>query len=309
MSQAQKGKRPRKKRKISFLDIAIVLVLVLGVGLLLYPTVSNKWNEMHMTRAIAGYTQAVEALQEADYTAIITAAREYNEGLKSNKNRFNMTDEEREHYNSLLNVQGNGIMGFIEIPSIKVKIPIYHTTDETVLQIAAGHLEGSSLPIGGLGTHSAISGHRGLTSATLFTHLDKLKEGDEFFIHILNETLRYQVSEINVVLPDEVDLMAIDDERDLCTLITCTPYGVNSHRLLVTGERTELPQEQTEGSDTSAEAADVNTEDSDEDQPSIVQIVVFGVLVLLVLAFVCFLLTGRSADKGDSSSEPPDITE
>lgn len=237
---AQPTKRRKKKRPIDILiDILIPIVLLIGVGLMLYPTISNKWNEMHQSRAIAGYTQAVNEMGQADYTAMMDAAKAYNEALKSNPDRFTPTEEESKYYRTLLDVQGNGIMGYVEIPAIKVKLPIYHGTDEAVLQVGAGHLEGSSLPIGGPGTHVAISGHRGLTSATLFSNLNKLVVGDEFYLHVLGETMCYQVREVNTVLPDEMELLGIDEERDRCTLITCTPYGVNSHRLLVQGERVE----------------------------------------------------------------------
>lgn len=301
-TQRQRGLR-RKKKKRSLMDAIIALVLLVGVGLLLYPTVSNKWNEMHQTKAIADYTHAVENLQETDYEAILAEAAAYNEALKSNPDRFSPTEEEDAYYNTLLNVQGNGVMGYIEIPSIKVKMPIYHGTDEAVLQVAAGHLEGTSLPIGGLGTHSAISGHRGLTSATLFTHLDKLKEGDEFFVYVLNETMRYRVTEINTVLPDEVDLLVLDDERDLCTLITCTPYGVNSHRLLVQGERVDL-DENTAGEDSSSNASSGAAEDSGKEGLGALQIIVFALLMLVVFVIVCAFASNRS-----KSNDQPDINE
>ena len=242
------GKKKKKKRPIDCLiDFLIPAVLLVGIVLILYPTISNKWNEMHQSKAIAGYTQAVEALGAADYTAMLDAAKAYNESLMGNPDRFSPTEEESEYYHTLLDVQGNGIMGYVEIPSIKVKLPIYHGTDEAILQVGAGHLEGASLPIGGPDTHVAISGHRGLTSATLFSNLNKLAIGDEFYLHVLNKSMRYQVREINTVLPDEMELLGIDEGKDLCTLITCPPYGVNSHRLLVQGERMELePQNNTE---------------------------------------------------------------
>lgn len=252
----QAKKKGKKKRPLDVLiDVLIPIALLVGIGLMLYPTISNKWNEMHQSKAIAGYAQAVSEMDEADYTAMMETARAYNESLKNNPDRFTPTEEESKYYRTLLDVQGNGIMGYVEIPAIKVKLPIYHGTDEAVLQVGAGHLEGSSLPIGGPGVHAAISGHRGLTSATLFSNLNKLVVGDEFYLHVLGKTMRYQVREVNTVLPDEMELLGIDEERDLCTLITCTPYGVNSHRLLVQGERAEL-----ETQDSTLESATANSE-------------------------------------------------
>ena len=194
--------------------IFIALILTIGIGLLLYPTVSNWWNEMHQSRAIADYTTAVENLKETDYAALRKEAEQYNADLRNEESKFVPTDEMSERYFKLLDIGGNGIMGYIEIPSISVKLPIYHGTDEAVLQIATGHIQGSSVPVGGPGTHSAISGHRGLTSAKLFTQLDKVAEGDMFYIHILNEILAYKVDQINVVLPNEMDLLAIEDDKE-----------------------------------------------------------------------------------------------
>ena len=214
-----------------------IITLLAGLSLLLYPTVNDWWNSLHQSRAIAGYTEAVAGLDEESYEMWWEKARQYNEELPHKKDRYQMTEEEEEEYEAQLNVAGNGIMGYIEIPRIKCSLPVYHGTDEAILQVGAGHLEGASLPIGGPDTHVAISGHRGLTSATLFSNLNKLAIGDEFYLHVLNKSMRYQVREINTVLPDEMELLGIDEGKDLCTLITCTPYGVNSHRLLVQGER------------------------------------------------------------------------
>ena len=159
--------------------------------------------------------------------------------LKRKKNRYYLSEEDQIRYHQLLNLTGNGIMGYIEIPSIRCSLPIYHGTDESVLQVATGHIEGSSLPVGGAGSHCVISGHRGLPSARLFSGLDQLKIGDFFNLRVLNRTLQYQIDEINIVLPDDIGKLEIDPEKDFCTLVTCTPYGVNSHRLLVRGSRVE----------------------------------------------------------------------
>ncbi|MDY2812581.1 MAG: class C sortase [Dorea sp.] len=219
--------------------IVLVLIFIVGLSLLLYPSLSDYWNSFHQSRAIATYAEAVADLDDADYEKMWQEAEEYNEQLKNKTNRWTMTEEEEEEYNRILDVGGTGIMGYIEIPEIKVSLPIYHGTDEGVLQIAVGHIPGSSLPIGGMGTHSVVSGHRGLPSAKLFTNLDELKEGDIFMIRVLDETLTYEVDQIRIVEPDDLTSLEIDPEQDLCTLVTCTPYGVNTHRLLVRGHRIE----------------------------------------------------------------------
>lgn len=223
--------------------LLLIVALLIGLSLLLYPTVSNYWNQFHQSRAIATYTDAVVALDEDTYAQLWQDAQAYNQDLLRLQDRFIPTEEETARYNALLNVAGNGIMGYIEIPAIGVSLPIYHGTSDTVLQIAVGHIEGSSLPVGGLGTHCVLSGHRGLPSAKLFTDLDQLAVGDLFTLRVLDEVLTYQVDQIHIVLPYEMDLLEPDPDLDLCTLVTCTPYGVNSHRLLVRGVRVETVEE------------------------------------------------------------------
>lgn len=223
------------KKNIS--TIILVLIFFVGLSLLLYPTISDYWNSFHQSRAIATYAEAVAELDDEDYEKMWQEAEAYNQKLSNQPNRWNLTEEEEEEYNCILDVGGTGIMGYIEIPEIKVSLPIYHGTDEGVLQIAVGHIPGSSLPVGGIGTHSVVSGHRGLPSAKLFTNLDELDEGDVFMIRVLDETLTYEVDKISIVEPDDLTGLEIDPELDLCTLVTCTPYGVNSHRLLVRGHR------------------------------------------------------------------------
>ena len=223
--------------------ILLVVVLLAGLSLLLYPTVSDYWNSRHQSRAIASYVDTVTELDADRYEEMLAEARAYNAGLLQDENRFLPDEEDMEYYNSLLNVSGNGIMGYVEIPDIDVTLPIYHGTSEEVLQTAIGHIEGSSLPVGGESTHCVISGHRGLPSARLFTDLDQLAEGDTFTLHVLDETLTYEVDQISVVEPDDISLLEIEAGEDLCTLVTCTPYGVNSHRLLVRGHRVETPEE------------------------------------------------------------------
>ena len=219
--------------------IALVLVLLVGLSLMLYPTVSDWWNSMHQSRAIATYGETVAELDHTRYDELLAGARAYNAALKNGPGRFMLTDEERSTYEDVLDVSGTGIMGYIEIPAIGCSLPIYHGTSEGVLQIAIGHIEGSSLPVGGLGTHCVLSGHRGLPSAKLFTSLDKLVVGDTFMLHVLDETLTYEVDQILVVEPEDVGALELDPLADLCTLVTCTPYGINSHRLLVLGHRIE----------------------------------------------------------------------
>lgn len=219
--------------------IVLLLVFLIGLSLLLYPTASDWWNSFHQSHAIASYAEAVAEMDDVSYEQAWAQAQAYNETLRSNNRRYQPTEEETEQYEKLLNISGNGIMGYIEIPAIGVSLPIYHGTEDTVLQIAIGHIEGSSLPVGGPGTHCVVSGHRGLPSAKLFTDLDKLTEGDTFMLRVLDEVLTYEVDQIHIVEPHEVSLLEIEEGRDLCTLVTCTPYGVNSHRLLVRGHRIE----------------------------------------------------------------------
>lgn len=218
-------------------EITLVCVLLAGLGMMLYPSVSDWWNSMHQTQAIATYEKAVSDNSAERNKQLWDDAVAYNASLPHDESRFNLSDEERAKYEQTLDVTGTGIMGYVEIPKISVSLPIYHGTDATVLQIAIGHIPGSSLPVGGQGTHCVISGHRGLPSARLFTDIDQLREGDLFMLNVLGKTLTYQVDQIRVVLPDELDDLAIDDGQDYCTLVTCTPYGVNTHRLLVRGHR------------------------------------------------------------------------
>ena len=224
-------------KKKDFSTIALIIVFFVGVSVLLYPTVSDYWNSLHQSQAIATYADSVENMDEQDYEKLWDAAVSYNQKLFQSGHGLGLKDEEKEEYNKLLDVSGTGIMSYIEIPKIKCSLPVYHGTDEGVLQIAVGHIEGSSLPVGGLNTHCVLSGHRGLPSAKLFSNLDKLEEGDIFMIRTLDQTLTYEVDQIRIVLPDEVEDLKIEEGKDLCTLVTCTPYGINSHRLLVRGKR------------------------------------------------------------------------
>lgn len=267
--------------------ILLGLIFLTGLSLLLYPTVSDYWNSLHQSRAIASYAEAVEQMNTTDYEALREEARQYNQALLDNDVRLSPTEEQKEWYNGLLNVTGTGIMGYIEIPSIQCSLPIYHGVEDTVLQIAVGHIEGTSLPVGGESTHAVLSGHRGLPSARLFTDLDKLTEGDTFLLHVLDETLTYQVDQIRIVEPDNVDDLAIEEGKDLCTLVTCTPYGINSHRLLVRGHRIETEEE--------AAAVYVQADATQIDPLYVAPLVAIPMLVIL---FIWLLVgTGRSASK------------
>lgn len=220
-------------------SIILVLIFIIGLSLLLYPSFSDYWNSFHQSRAIASYAQSVTTIDDDQYEKMWAQAQEYNTTLAKKQNRWVLSEEEYEEYEGLLNIGGTGIIGYIEIPNIKVSLPIYHGVDEAVLQIAVGHIEGSSLPVGGEGTHCVISGHRGLPSAKLFTNLDEMEEGDLFMMRVLDETLTYEVDQIRIVEPEDLSALEIEEGKDLCTLVTCTPYGINSHRLLVRGHRVE----------------------------------------------------------------------
>ena len=217
--------------------IALILVLFAGVSLLLYPTVSDYWNARHASKAVADYTQNVQALDQDAYDELLAAAEDYNRSLLTRENGFFLTEEQQAQYESVLDISGTGIMGYIEIPEIDVSLPIYHGTEDPVLQVAVGHLEWTSLPVGGESTHCVLSGHRGLPSAKLFTDLDKLREGDTFLLRVLDEILTYEVDQILIVEPQDTAALEIAEGEDYCTLVTCTPYGINTHRLLVRGHR------------------------------------------------------------------------
>ena len=223
--------------------ILLVFILLIGLSLLLYPTVSDYWNSFHQTRAIATYAENVAKLDNNQYDQLWEDARAYNEALCFRSNPYYLSEEQKAQYESLLDVSGLGVMGYIEIPKIDVSLPIYHGTEESVLQIAVGHLDWTSLPVGGESTHCVLSGHRGLPSAKLFTNLDRLREGDTFLLRILDEVLTYEVDQILIVEPQEIGALKIEEGKDYCTLVTCTPYGINTHRLLVRGHRIDNIEE------------------------------------------------------------------
>lgn len=275
------------KKKSSFVTAILIAALLAGALLLLYPTVSDYWNSFHQSRAIASYAEQVADLDDNTYDQIWADARAYNETLDNSTSRFVMTEEQKKIYEALLNIADNGVMGYIEIPKIKCNLPIYHGTDEAVLQIAIGHVQGSSLPAGGESTHCVLSGHRGLPSAKLFSDLDQLTEGDVFLLRVLDETLTYEVDQIRTVLPDELDDLAIEEGKEYCTLVTCTPYGINSHRLLVRGHRVE----------NQASASTIRvTADAIQIEPLLIAPLVAVPMLLVLLVMV--LIPHRTKKKG-----------
>ncbi len=272
-----------KRKHIS--TIFIILIFLVGLGFISYPTVSNLWNQAHQSKAIATYSKQVEKLDDSENKKMLKAARKYNKSLLKKSDHWKLSKKDKKKYESLLDVSGTGIMGYIEVPKIDCSLPIYHGTDEGALQIAIGHLEGSSLPVGGKSTHCVLSGHRGLPSARLFTDLDQMEEGDIFILNILGRKLAYEVDQIKVVLPEEMSDLEIEEGKDLCTLVTCTPYGINTHRLLVRGHRTEYVEKKVE-----EEQKEVQTKKTD------IRLMIAGgtgVLILLIIIIVIVIKRRR----------------
>ena len=272
-----------KRKHIS--TIFIILIFLVGLGFISYPTVSNLWNQAHQSKAIATYSKQVEKLDDSENKKMLKAARKYNKSLLKKSDHWKLSKKDKKEYESLLDVSGTGIMGYIEVPKIDCSLPIYHGTDEGALQIAIGHLEGSSLPVGGKSTHCVLSGHRGLPSARLFTDLDQMEEGDIFILNILGRKLAYEVDQIKVVLPEEMSDLEIEEGKDLCTLVTCTPYGINTHRLLVRGHRTEYVEKKVE-----EEQKEVQTKKTD------IRLMIAGgtgVLILLIIIIVIVIKRRR----------------
>lgn len=288
--QETKGKRGKKKKKKkgTLSTVLLVVIMLAGVGVLAYPSVSDWWNSMHATQAIAGYVEAVESLSKEEKEAIFAKAREYNESLPNGVN-FNISEEQYAEYASILDITGTGIMGYIQIQSIGVNLPVYHGVDEGILQIAVGHIPGSSFPIGGERTHAVMSGHRGLPSAKLFSDLDKLGEGDVFTVTVLDETFTYMVDQIRIVLPEETDELGIVEGKEYATLVTCTPYGINSHRILMRGHRIA----NIDGKATPAEAVRI---------PTYIVIPAVGI-PLLFIALAIMLIYYRRKGPGKTAQE------
>jgi sortase A len=240
-----------KKSKSSWI---LFLIFLAGLSLLLYPVVSNYVNERHQTQAIASYEKGMAKLSKRDFTKLRQAAASYNRRLAARETEFKLSKAETAEYNRLLDPTGSGIMGYIDIKTIGVTLPIYHGVSDPVLEVGAGHLPGSSLPVGGESTHCVLSGHRGLPSARLFTDLDQVQKGDVFVLHVLDRALAYKVDQIVIVEPEDTSELEITGGKDYCTLVTCTPYGINTHRLLVRGHR--VPYTGSEAVDGDARAVD-----------------------------------------------------
>lgn len=271
-------KRWIKEQKV---NIILCLVILIGIGLLSYPTVSDWWNSFHQTRAVASYAAAVSQMKTEDYDRLFAEADDYNRKLAGTGMKWSMTDEEIQEYNSILDISENGIMGYIDIPRIRQTLPIYHGTDDAVLQIAIGHLAGTSLPVGGDSTHCVVSGHRGLPSARLFTDLDRLIVGDIWTMTVLNRTMTYEVDQIRIVEPEDLSELQIVQGSDYCTLLTCTPYGINTHRLLVRGHR--IPN--LDGD------ANVTADAMQVDQTLVAMVV--AVIILLILVIILLVVSSK----------------
>lgn len=264
-------------------SFVLTIIFLTGFSLLLYPVISDYINSRHQTEAISIYERDVANLNEDQYKEIWQAAVDYNIALAKTGNIWKLSSQRKEEYNSKLNISGKGVMGYIEIPKIRVSLPIRHGTSEITLQNSVGHVEGSSLPVGGESTHAVLSGHRGLPTAKLFSNLDKLEAGDLFVLRILDETLTYEVDQILTVLPNEISELQIKDGKDYCTLVTCTPYGVNSHRLLVRGHRVEN-QDMDYSARVTADALQIE---------AMIVASVLGASVLLVLIIIVFIKKRR----------------
>lgn len=283
-------KRTRKKGRWG--NAALLAVFFLGLGLMLYPTVSDLYNAQFQSLAIQDYTAAVAQSSDSEVEQEICDAQAYNQTLLGQSSaRFSPTEQAHAAYEALLDPGGIGAMGYIEIPKINVKLTIYHGTEDAVLRTGVGHIEGSSLPVGGESTHTVLSGHRGLPSAVLFTNLDQMEEGDVFFLHVMNEILAYEVDKISIVEPEDLSALKIEEGQDLCTLITCTPYGVNSQRLLVRGRRTEY---------TEALTLQVRAEASILDS---LYLLPFALVPILAIGLALLILSGRRGQKSPRESD------
>lgn len=289
-----------KKRIIA--TILIILLFLAGFGIVLYPYVSEYVNAKHASRVVVNYDDTVKEITPEDFSQYFEVAEEYNERLRQNPNPFS-EDSRTEGYETALNVDGSGMMGYLEIPKISVKLPFYHGTSGAVLNEAVGHLEGSSLPVGGEGTHVVLSAHRGLPSAKLFTDLPELGEGDIFILNVLDRKMTYQVDQILTVLPTELEALEVEDGQDYVTLMTCTPYGINTHRLLVRGHRIEnLPEEEVKSIPV------VHVERELTTQEKIQKYIPFAVMGIAVLFLIALLMPSkkdkhRSKESGEADDE------
>ncbi len=282
-----------RKKKISISTIILVIVFLVGLSVMLYPAVSNYFNTRNQKREIVNYNNILNSMDNSEYEKMLKEAQEYNDELKkvySPLDNYDLVSG----YEDVLDVTGTGIMGYVTVPEIDIELPIYHGTSDAVLNIAVGHVQGSTLPIGGNSTHSVISAHRGLPSATLFSDLDKLEEGDTFTVTVLNDVLTYEVKKIQIIEPDDVQKLAIVDGKDYVTLVTCTPYGINTHRLLITGERTETNKNSSVR--VSADAVRI--------EPIIVApIIAIPILIILLITVAHYDKGNRKKSKGGDTCE------
>lgn len=283
-----------KKRK--WITIALLGVFFVGLSVLLYPAVSSYWNSITQSKVVEDYDAMLESLTPEDYSGLFEAARAYNASLAALDFPLNDYGILSQEYSEALNAAGDGVMGYIDIDKLQLKIPIYHGTDESVLSHGVGHVEGSSLPVGGEGTHCVLSAHRGLPSATLFTHLDRLELGDTFRLTVLDQALTYEVDQITTVLPSDGSDLLITDGEDYCTLLTCTPYGINTHRLLVRGHR--VASEDLRKIQVLSEAYIV-------DRLIVTPVVALPIIFLLML-YVFFKPVKRKPSLDDPFAEPPE---
>jgi len=297
-TQDAAGTKGRRTHGIRATTILLLAALLVGLGLIVYPSFSDWWNSFHQSRAIMNYSETVANLNDEDYGRILSAARDYNARWAAQGISYQLTDQQKADYLSQLDPGGTGIMCYIDIPSIDCHLPVYHGTDEAVLQVAVGHLDWTSLPVGGLGSHTVLSGHRGLPSARLFTDIDRMVVGDLFRLNVLDETLTYEVDQILIVLPEDISALLPEADQDLCTLVTCTPYGINTHRLLVRGHR--VPNEIFQ------DPARV-TADSVQVEPVLVAPAV-GVPLLIIMLAVQMTGDKRSKRNGDWEEDWEDWT-
>ncbi|MCD7746562.1 MAG: class C sortase [Lachnospiraceae bacterium] len=314
MAKTKKEKKNKKKMKKGsrLLSAFFGIGFLIGFGILIYPTVSEIWNAYRSQQLYSDYTEAVQELESEDYSQIWAEAREYNEQHTVNTIVDAFDEEENEYvlthpYDELLDPLGNGIMGYLEIPKINVELAIYHGASAEVLEKGVGHLEGTSLPIGGEGTHAVLSAHRGLSSAKLFTDLDQLEIGDVFYLTILDETLAYEVDQILTVEPDETEALAIEEDMDLVTLVTCTPYGVNTHRLLVRGHRTEYVEEEIES--TSSVITIRNPLEGTDQRQKLLVIAIVAFMIFISVLNVVLSIRDRRRKRRNSRIEPPEPEE
>ncbi len=291
------AKKKKKKKSNVVLNIIIALVFLVGAGVFLYPTISDMWNQYRNAQLVSKYEEAVTELSDNDYDRLWKEAKEYNAEHPVNAivDAFEEEDTyELSHpYDRVLDPNGDGLMGSIEIPKIKAKLAIYHGLSKTVLEKGVGHVEGTSLPIGGKSTHAVLAAHRGLPNAKLFTDLDQMKPGDHFLLHVLDETLCYEVDKISVVKPEDTTALAVEDGQDLVTLLTCTPYGVNTHRLLIRGIRTEYVEPEEEAEETPIQQiAKVDP----------VKIMIIGLVAMVIMIIIVYIVIRRKNRKTEESS-------